>query len=50
MNTDQGSQFTGAAGTTTLTEANVKIFMDGKGRYLDNIIIIIERPRRSLKQ
>ena len=34
MNTDQGSQFTGAAWITTLTEANVKISMDGRGRYL----------------
>lgn len=39
MNTDQGSQFTGAAWITTLTEANVKISMDGRGRYLDNIFI-----------
>jgi len=34
MNTDQGSQFTGAAGITTLIEADVKISMDGRGRYL----------------
>jgi len=48
MNTDQGSQFTGTAWTTTLTEADVKISMDGRGRYLDNIFI--ERLWRSLKQ
>jgi len=48
MNTDQGSQFTGAAWITTLTEANLKISMDGRGRYLDNIFI--ERLWRSLKQ
>ena len=48
MNTDQGSQFIGAAWITTLTEAGVKIFMDGRGRYLDNIFI--ERLWRSLKQ
>ena len=48
MNTDQGSQFTGAAWITTLTEADVKISMDGWGRYLDNIFI--ERLWRSLKQ
>ena len=60
MNTDQGSQFTGAAWITTLTEAEVKISMDGRGRYLpshaslmhcramDNIFI--ERLWRSLKQ
>lgn len=39
LNTDQGSQFTGAVWITTLTEANVKISMDGRGRYLDNIFI-----------
>jgi putative transposase len=48
MNTDQGSQFTGAAWITTLTEADVKVSMDGRGRYLDNIFI--ERLWRSLKQ
>ena len=48
MNTDQGSQFTGTAWITTLTKADVKISMDGRGRYLDNIFI--ERLWRSLKQ
>lgn len=48
MNTDQGSQFTGSAWITTLSEAGVKISMDGRGRYLDNIFI--ERLWRSLKQ
>lgn len=48
MNTDQGSQFTGAAWITTLTEAGTQISMDGRGRYLDNIFI--ERLWRSLKQ
>ena len=48
MNTDQGSQFTGSAWITTLTEAGVRISMDGRGRYLDNIFI--ERLWRSLKQ
>jgi putative transposase len=48
MNTDQGSQFTGSAWITTLTEVGVKISMDGRGRYLDNIFI--ERLWRSLKQ
>jgi putative transposase len=48
MNTDQGSQFTGAAWTTTLTEAGVRISMDGRGRCMDNIFI--ERLWRSLKQ
>ncbi|MEM9046968.1 MAG: IS3 family transposase [Pseudomonadota bacterium] len=48
VNTDQGSQFTGSAWITTLTEAGVRISMDGRGRYLDNIFI--ERLWRSLKQ
>lgn len=48
MNTDQGSQFTGADWITTLTDADIKISMDGRGRYLDNIFI--ERLWRSLKQ
>lgn len=46
MNTDQGSQFTGSAWITTLTEAGVRISMDGRGKYLDNIFI--ERLWRSL--
>jgi putative transposase len=48
MNTDQGSQFTGSAWITALTEADVNISMDGRGRYLDNIFI--ERLWHSLKQ
>ena len=48
MNTDQGSQYTGADWITTLTKADINISMDGRGRYLDNIFI--ERLWRSLKQ
>lgn len=48
MNSDQGSQFTGNAWITALTEAGIRISMDGRGRYLDNIFI--ERLWRSLKQ
>jgi putative transposase len=48
MNTDQGSQYASAGWITTLTKADIKISMDGRGRYLDNIFI--ERLRRSLKQ
>ena len=48
MNTDQGSQYTGAGWITTLTKADIKISMDGRGRYLDNTFI--ERLWRSLKQ
>ncbi len=48
MNTDRGSQFTGSAWIATLTEADVRISMAGRGRYLDNIFI--GRLWRSLKQ
>ncbi|MEH6835337.1 integrase core domain-containing protein, partial [Falsihalocynthiibacter arcticus] len=44
----QGSQFTGSVWVTTLTDADVKISMDVRGCYLDNIFI--ERLWRSLKQ
>ncbi len=48
MNTDQGSQFTGSAWITTLTEAGIRISMDGRGRCMNNTFI--ERLWRSLKQ
>lgn len=47
FNTDQGSQFTGWAWTQRLKDAGVRISMDGRGRFLDNIFI--ERLWRSLK-
>jgi len=47
FNTDQGSQFTSQHFTATLFNAGIKISMDGRGRYLDNIFI--ERLWRSLK-
>ena len=47
FNTDQGSQFTSAAFTDVLREADIRISMDGRGRYMDNIFI--ERLWRSLK-
>ena len=47
FNADQGVQFTSAAFTSVLTASGVRISMDGKGRYLDNIFI--ERLWRSLK-
>lgn len=47
FNTDQGVQFTSAEFTGVLTASGVRISMDGKGRYLDNIFI--ERLWRSLK-
>ena len=39
FNTDQGSQFTSWAWTQRLKEAGVRISMDGRGRFLDNIFI-----------
>lgn len=47
FNTDQGSQFTSFKWTHALRQAGVKISMDGKGRFMDNIFI--ERLWRSLK-
>ena len=37
FNTDQGSQFTSWAWTHCLKEAGVRISMDGRGRFLDNL-------------
>jgi len=47
FNTDQGSQFTSFAFTDVLKHAGVRISMDGKGRWMDNVFI--ERLWRSLK-
>jgi len=47
FNTDQGSQFTSPAFTSILSDNGIKISMDGKGRYLDNIFV--ERLWRSVK-
>ena len=47
FNTDQGCQFTGLQFTQTLKDAGVRISMDSKGRWMDNIMI--ERLWRSLK-
>ena len=47
FNTDQGSQFTATAFTDVLTEAGVRISMDGRGSYYDNIFT--ERFWRSVK-
>ena len=47
FNTDQGSQFTSPEFTNVLNNAEVKISMDGKGRWMDNVFI--ERLWRSLK-
>ncbi len=47
FNTDQGSQFTSFAFTTVLQDAGVRLSMDGRGRWMDNVFI--ERLWRSLK-
>ena len=47
FNTDQGSQFTSDDFTSVLKDAQIKISMNGKGRWLDNVFI--ERLWRSLK-
>ena len=59
MNTDQGSQFTSFDWTDRLKRAKIKIFMDGKARYLDNPrafrrtdgshVLEMSRPWQSLK-
>ena len=47
FNTDQGGQFTGEDFTGLLEQHGVKISMDGKGRYSDNIFV--ERLWRTVK-
>jgi len=47
FNTDQGSQFTSTDFTGVLLENGIRISMDGKGRWMDNVFI--ERLWRSLK-
>jgi putative transposase len=47
FNTDQGSQFTSPRFTGVLELSCVKISMDGRGRWMDNVFI--ERLWRSLK-
>ena len=47
FNTDQGCQFTSEAFISALKAWNVRISMDGKGRFKDNIFI--ERLWRTLK-
>jgi len=47
FNTDQGSQFTSGAFTGRLEDHDIRISMDGRGRFLDNIFV--ERLWRSVK-
>jgi putative transposase len=47
FNADQGSQFTSATFTGRLEAVGIRVSMDGRGRWLDNVFI--ERLWRSLK-
>jgi len=47
FNTDQGSQFTSTAFTTMLKDNDIKISMDGKGCWRDNVFV--ERLWRTVK-
>jgi len=47
FNTDQGSQFTSLAFTSLLKEHGIRISMDGKGAWRDNVFV--ERLWRSVK-
>ena len=47
FNTDQGSQFTSDDFTSVLKHNKIKISMDGKGRWVDNVFV--ERLWRSVK-
>lgn len=47
FNTDQGSQFTSEDFTRVLKDHDVKISMDGRGRWMDNVFV--ERLWKSVK-
>jgi putative transposase len=47
FNTDQGSQFTSAEFTNVLKANEIRISMDGKGRWIDNVFV--ERIWKSVK-
>jgi putative transposase len=47
FNTDQGSQFTAEDFTKALEDKGVRVSMDGKGRWVDNVFV--ERLWRSVK-
>jgi len=47
FNTDQGSQFTSEAFTNKLKDNNIRISMDGKGSWRDNVFV--ERLWRTIK-
>ena len=47
FNTDQGSQFTSVEFTRVLESRDIRISMDGKGRWIDNVFV--ERLWRNVK-
>jgi putative transposase len=47
FNTDQGSQFTSEEFTEALISRGIRISMDGKGRWVDNVFV--ERLWKSVK-
>lgn len=47
FNTDQGAQFTGSDFISVLRKNEIRISMDGKGRWRDNVFV--ERLWRSVK-
>ncbi len=47
FNTDQDAQFTNEAFTGTLKAAGIRIILNGKVRWLDNVFVV--RQWRSLK-
>ena len=47
FNTDQGSQFTSMEFIKVLTDREIKISMDGKGAWRDNVFV--ERLWRTIK-
>jgi putative transposase len=46
LNTDQGSQFTGAAFTGVLIKNEIAVSVDGRGAWRDNVFV--ERLRRQV--
>lgn len=47
VNSDQGCQFTSEAWVATVQQNGIKVSMDGKGRWADNVYI--ERLGRTIK-
>ncbi len=49
VNTDQGSQFTAGAFTEAVLGRGIRLSMDGKGAWRDNVFVAVERVWRSIK-